>query len=223
MSKAFDTVNLHRLVNKLLQTSTPAYLVKFISNYIKGRQAYTNYFNHLSKKRLIKTGVPQGGVLSPILFNLYTSDLPTPPQGVSVTSYADDITPLSSHHSINSAASQIQPYLNDIHKWTIENDLKLNPDKCGLTLFTSCTQELSAKANKPSLTINNIQIPIVKTPKILGLTFDPTLTFKDHVQNTITKAKGALKLIKAISSKSWGKQKETLLASYNAIVGPHLE
>jgi retron-type reverse transcriptase len=103
------------------------------------------YNNSQSRKRLIKTGVPQGGVLSPILFNLYLSDLPTPPQGVKTVTYADDITPLSTHVSIHSTQNQLQPYLDVLHKWTNDNQVKLNPDKCSATLFTP------AQPNTPPL------------------------------------------------------------------------
>ena len=65
MSKAFDTINIHTLIRKLLQTNIPGTIIKFISNYIKGRKAYRTYRNHTSKQRQFKTGVPQGGVLSP--------------------------------------------------------------------------------------------------------------------------------------------------------------
>ena len=65
MSKAFDTINIHTLIRKLLQTNIPGTIIKFIANYIKGRKAYTTYRNHTSKQRQFKTGVPQGGVLSP--------------------------------------------------------------------------------------------------------------------------------------------------------------
>ena len=58
MSKAFDTINIHTLIRRLLQTNIPGTIIKFIANYIKGRKAYTTYINHTSKQRQFKTGVP---------------------------------------------------------------------------------------------------------------------------------------------------------------------
>ena len=68
MSKAFKTINRHTLIRKLLQTKIPCTIIRFIANYIKGRKAYTTYRNHTSSQRQFKTGVPQGGFLSPTLF-----------------------------------------------------------------------------------------------------------------------------------------------------------
>ena len=62
MSKAFDTINIHTLIRKLLQTKIPGTIIKFIANYIKGRKAYTTYRNHTSSQRQFKTSIPQGGV-----------------------------------------------------------------------------------------------------------------------------------------------------------------
>ena len=61
MSKAFNTINIHTLIRKLLQTRIPGTIIKFIANYIKGRKAYTTYKNHTSSQRQFKTGVPQSG------------------------------------------------------------------------------------------------------------------------------------------------------------------
>ena len=83
MSKAFYTINIHTLIRKLLQTNIPGTIIKFIANYFKGREAYTTYKNHTSR-RPFKTGVPQGGVLSPALINIYNSDLPPPNAPVQV-------------------------------------------------------------------------------------------------------------------------------------------
>ena len=89
-----------------------------------------------SKQRQFKTGVPQGGALSPTLFNIYTSDLPPPSAPVQVMAYADDITITSTHTSTSAAKKFIQPYLHKIFAWTKQNNLLLNPDKTTCTLFT---------------------------------------------------------------------------------------
>ena len=137
MSKAFDTINIHTLIRKLLQTNIPGTIIRFIANYIKGRKAYTTYRNHTSKQRPFKTGVPQGGVLSPTVFNIYTSDLPiTQCTGFRSWPYADDITITSTHTSTSAAKKYIQPYLHKVFAWTKQNNLLLNPDKTTCTLFT---------------------------------------------------------------------------------------
>ena len=56
---SFRHNNMHTLNNKLLQTKIPGTIIKFIASYIKGREAYTTYRNHLSSQRQLKTGVPQ--------------------------------------------------------------------------------------------------------------------------------------------------------------------
>ena len=111
MGKAFDTVNTHTLIGKLLQTSTPGTILKFVANYIKGRKAYTSFRNHKSIQHQVKTGVPQGGVLSPTLFNIHTADIPTPTTPLQVMLYADGITITSTHTSMSAARKYIQPYL----------------------------------------------------------------------------------------------------------------
>ena len=54
MSKAFDTINIHTLIRKLLQTNIPGTIIKIIANYIKGRKAYTTYRKHTSRQRQLK-------------------------------------------------------------------------------------------------------------------------------------------------------------------------
>ena len=133
---SLDTINIHTLIRKLLQTNIPGTLIKFIANYIQGRKAYTTYRNHTSRQRQYKTGVPQGGVFSPTLYNIYTSDLPQPSAPVQVMAYADDITITSTHTNTSSAKKYIQPYLQKVVAWTKQNNLILNPDKTTCTLFT---------------------------------------------------------------------------------------
>ena len=108
MSKAFD---IQTLIRKLLHTKITGTIIKFIANYIKGRKAFTTCRNYTSSQRQLKTGVPQGGLLSPTLFSIYTSDIPPPRAPVQVMVYADDITITSTQTSTNAAKKYIQPYL----------------------------------------------------------------------------------------------------------------
>ena len=73
------------------------------------------------------------------------------------------------------------------------------------------------------LNINNKALPMALHPKVLGLTLDPKLTYNAHIQNIATHAQKPLQVIKALTGTTWGKQKETLVATYKAVMRPTLE
>ena len=93
---------------------------------------------HTSIQHQFKTGLPQGGILLPTLFNfnIYTADIPTPILPVQVKAYADDMTITYTHTSTSAAKKYIQPYLHKVFVWTKQNNLTLDPDKTTCTLFT---------------------------------------------------------------------------------------
>src|SRR6478609_7126221 len=102
-----------------------------------------------------KTGVPQGGGLSPTLFDIYTSDISKPPKNTTLTTYTDDMNAAASHHKYLKAQETLQPYLEEIYSWTKENDLILNSDKSTATLFIPDPAEYNKTLN---LKINNTLI-----------------------------------------------------------------
>ena len=89
---AFDTVNINKPLNIILASKIPKYTKRWLCSYLRGRQTYVEFRNAKSTFRKVTASVSQGGVLSPILFSAYMSGLPTPPDGIKLTSYTDDCT-----------------------------------------------------------------------------------------------------------------------------------
>ena len=114
----------------------------------------------------------------------------------------------------------IQPYLHKIYEWAITNNLYINTEKTITTLYTPDPAEYSTTL---SLKLNNQTLPTTKHPKILGITLDPKLTFSQHINVTIIKAKQTLNILKALTSTKWGKQKELIVSIFKTFTQTILE
>ena len=183
MSKVFDTINIHTLIRKLLQNKIPGTIIKFIANDIKERKAYTTYINRTSSQRQFKTGVPQGGVFSPTLLNIYTADIPPPRAPGQVMANVDDITITSTHTNTSAAKKYIQPYLHKVFAWIKQNSLTVNPDKTTCTLFTP----------DPAVYKSNLDL-MATNANVLGLTLDQKLTYSTHIHNISVQAHNPLQM-----------------------------
>ena len=180
LSKAFDTVSHSILLQDIGYTELPNTIKRWISNYLSGRQSFVEFRNCTSTFRKVKQGVPQGGVLSPLLFNFYLSKLPEPPLGVKVVSYADDCTVLASGPCIGPLCDRLNPYLDNLVGFFESRNLRISVPKSSATIFTSWTKEVNTTLD---LHVNGTQLPTVKQPKILGVTFDSMFTFGPHAKN----------------------------------------
>ena len=213
LSKAFDTVNHEILLQDILELNLNNNIKRFLTAYIRGRQTFVEFRNKRSKFRKMRQGVPQGGVLSPILFNLYMSKMPPPPTGISLVTYADDSNVLTSGTNIKQMCNNLNQYLQTLDTWFKDRNLFISPAKSSATLFSTAPNEMNLKL---PIKINNEEVPTVKHPKFLGVTFDSTLSFKFHSDNMKDKINSRNNILKALSGTTWGKDKETLLETYKA-------
>ena len=112
--------------------------------------------------------------------------------------------------------------LHKVSAWAKQNNLTLGPNKTTCTLFTPDPAEY--KSNQ-DLKINNTSLPMVTHPKVLGFTLslDTQLTYNTHIHNISVQAPKPLQMIKSLTATGWGKQKETLMATYKAVMRPVLE
>jgi hypothetical protein len=121
------------------------------------------------------SGVPQGSVLGPILYILYTSDLPTTPDTV-IGTFADDTAILASDHNITIAASYIQEHLHQLQLWMNKWRVKVNEDKSTHVIFQL------KHGDSPTVRINNIVISQKNTIRYLGIRLDDKLRWIEHIQ-----------------------------------------
>jgi hypothetical protein len=90
LAKAFDTVWIDGLIYKLTLLNLPSYIVHTISSYLWGRTFEASYQTAMSSRRVMRAGVAQGGLISPVLLSLYFNDMPSPSHHVELALYADD-------------------------------------------------------------------------------------------------------------------------------------
>ena len=214
LSRAFDTVDHEQLFADILDLELSTTLKKFLCSYLRGRQQYTVFRNCRSKFRVVRQGVPQGGVLSPLLFNLYMSSMPLPPGKILLVSYADDCQVLNSDKKIRKACEEMNPYLNQLADWFQSRRLEISAEKSTATVFTTFSNEVSEEL---PININGQQVPTVRHPKILGVTFDGMLNFGEHTRNTKKKVSQRNNVLKCIAGTTWGKSKEVIANTYKAI------
>jgi hypothetical protein len=92
VAKVFDTVWVKSLLYKLTVLNSPCYLVKNLSSYLDCRTFQTSLQTATSTSRVMRAGVAQGGIVSPVLFSLYVNDIPTPSRHVQLAQYADALS-----------------------------------------------------------------------------------------------------------------------------------
>ncbi|MCP4055272.1 MAG: reverse transcriptase family protein [Mesoflavibacter sp.] len=214
LSKAFDTVDHQLLLNDINNLPLNDYIIRFLCAYLRGRYTYVFFRNAKSKNRKVKQGVPQGGVLSPILFNLYMASMPPPPGKIKIVSYADDGNLLNSGPKIEPLVKQLNIYLSTLNNWFKSRNLFISPSKSSATLFTTSSNEVKTTLK---IKIDGETVPTVKKPKILGITFDNLLSFRQHAQDLKSKLNSKNNILKALSGSNWGKDKEVMITTYKAI------
>ena len=214
LSRAFDTVDHELLLKDILHLELSGTLIKFLCSYLRGRQQYTVFRNCKSKFRVVRQGVPQGGVLSPLLFNLYMSSLPTPPGNIRIVSYADDCQVLNSGRYIDETCHEINPYLDQLTNWFKERSLEISAEKSMATVFTTFSNE---SGRTLPITIKGKTVPTVKHPKILGVTFDTMHNFGQHAATIKSKVSKRNNVLKCLAGTKWGKSKEIIVNTYKAI------
>ena len=214
-SKAFDTVPHDQLLHRILQSSLHNNIIRWVAAYLSGRQACCQHQTVRSRFRGVRVGVPQGSVISPVIFNFFVADHPNTAD--THTSYADDFTAAAASVSVPETARRLTDHAADVAEWSEARGLSISLAKSTVTLFTSDSRQFRTD---PGVTLGGEPLPLCRNPKILGVTLDPSLTFSQHAKELAERARSRLNIMRALAGVSWGQSRETLLTTYTALIKP---
>lgn len=175
ISQAFDRVWHDGLLTKLRKLLPINYFL-FLKSYLQERSFFVRHGEEVTTLHQINAGVPQGSKLGPILYLLFTFDLPLPQnQYVNVGTFADDTVALSVDKSPLAASHKLQGYLNTISNWLQNWRIKANETKSVQVTYTT------RRETCPPVRLNSVNLPQADVAKYLGIHLDRRLTWKTHI------------------------------------------
>jgi len=199
MSKAFDTINHDILLKKLEHYGIRELSLSLLRSYLENRKQFVQYDKHQSQELHIKTGVPQGSILGPLLFLIYINDLHHSTSFFHLIKYADDITLLTSltkqECNCQKTIQNINDNLETISKWLKLNKLSINVSKTKCIAFHMPQK----KFTYPKIFLCKSTISYVHEFNYLGIIFNENLNWKNHtnyISNKISKTIGVMRCLK---------------------------
>ena len=184
LRKAFDSVPHDLLLKKLKHLGIAGLTHRWLQSFLTDRQQRVRVGNEYSSYISVKSGVPQGAVLSGLLFALYVNDLPAHIENSKISLYADDAK-VYSEITDNNSVRNLQSDINKMLAWCQQWRLSLNPDKCYLLQYNPRARQ---RQFNPTYQIGNVPIQSKTEVRDLGILISQDLKYHSQVDAACKKA-----------------------------------
>ncbi len=191
-AKAFDSVPHQRLLRKLHGYGIQGHVKKWIESFLTNRRQRVQVRGEHSDWAQVKSGIPQGSVLGPILFIIFINDLPDVVETESLI-FADD-TKVFNRINSSADATRLQNDINNLTTWSSTWQLRFNASKCKVMHLGNSNEHMDytmAKDPTSSVTLDKTVLE-----RDLGVNVDKDLKFSQHAEIQVNKANKILGLIR---------------------------
>lgn len=201
MTAAFDTVDHNILLQRLQWTfGVNGITLQWFRSYLLDRKQYVRRGAARSTTTQLRCGVPQGSVLGPVLFILYTVDLIQliERHGMSPHLYADDTQICGSCHpgDVDSFSASISECARNVANWMKSNRLQLNSTKT--EVLWCATSRRRNQLPTSALSVDGVLVDPVTSVRDLGIFIDADLVMRSHVQRTVSRCFAVLRQLRQI-------------------------
>ena len=199
LTAAFDTVDHEILLQELFECGVRDKAWAFLRSYLENRYQQVIVDGHMSGPSRVRCGVPQGSVLGPVLFLVYTRRLALllNAHGVEFHFYADDTQIYIRITNIDETKTRVASLMNDIKTWMVKMKLKLNESKTEILLVAG-NLRASVASDFGALDVRNCTLAPADTVRNLGVIFDSELSFKKQIDAVIRNCNYQIRNIYAI-------------------------
>ena len=212
--KAFDLVDHTTILTKAVHLGFPPNLISWIAAFLSNRHQAVRYQGQVSSLQHLTCGVPQGTRMGPLCFLTLINDAlhDTPHRW----KYVDDCTVGVALDNTELDYTPLQSTLNRLNRWTEQNSVTLNHNKTVVMHVHTSVNDLAP----PEIMVGGHLLQVVRSAKLLGVTIDDKLTWKEHIGNMVRAASYRLYMVRRL--KTLGAPAEDLLTIYTAFILPKL-